>query len=90
MIVSTPVRAFTADRWNVRDAPMQRGLSGGCSSCSGLGALDAWWPFPGLPMWPALIGAGLLTWWLIRPRLAYQFTETATPRRRRQAKKEKP
>jgi hypothetical protein len=39
----------------------------GCTGCSpGLGQLDVWWPFPGLPMWPTLIGGGLLGWWLLK------------------------
>ena len=52
--------------------PVRSGLTG-CQSCSGgLGALDVWWPFPGLPMWPTLIGGGLLLWWLLRPRVVQQ------------------
>jgi hypothetical protein len=42
---------------------------GACAACqSGLGRLgQIWWPFPGVPMWPALIGAGAIVyWWLNR------------------------
>ena len=55
----------------------RHGLGGGCpgGECGGMSGLGqtyaqsntpVWWPFPGLPFWPTLLGAGLVWWWLNR------------------------
>ena len=61
---------------------------------SGLGALgfapagdlasdgSVWWPLPGVPMWPTLIAAGAVLWWVFAPRGASRAERFVRRRRR--------